>query len=79
MKAYQAYATGGTKVIKDTPKEAAVAFFEQNPGKRKCNVIEGTVDGHFFTVAYGISTGQRPASWKEVTKKRAIELPNTAR
>lgn len=76
MKAYQAYATGGTKVTKATPREAAIAFFEQNPGKRKCNVIQGEQDGHFFTVRYGRrSEGDWPTSWKDVTKKTAPTLP----
>lgn len=76
MKAYQAYGSGGAKVIKPTPREAAMAFFEQNPGKRKCDVVQGELDGHFFTVRYGrASQGDWPASWKDVTKKTAVDLP----
>lgn len=76
MNAFQAYATGGIKVIRPTAKEAALAFFEQNQGKRKCNVIQGTTDDHFFTVKYGrVSEGNWPQSWKDVTKKTALDLP----
>lgn len=76
MQAFQAYATGGTSVVKDSPKDAAIAFFEQNPGKRKCSVIQGKQDGHFFTVAYGLARGGMPSSWKDVTKKTAQDLPD---
>lgn len=77
MKAFQAYA-GGSSVTRETPKQAAMAFFEQNPGKRKCNVVEGTVDGRFFTVKYGrASMGEWPQSFKDVTKKMAATLPDT--
>lgn len=74
MKAFQAYATGGIKVTKETAREAAVVFFDQNPGKRKCNVVQGELDGHFFTVKFGRTS---PQSWKDVTKKAAQDLPST--
>ena len=77
-KAYQAYATGAS-VTRDTPREAAKAFFEAFPNKRKCNVTEGETDGLFFTVAYGRSSeGQWPQSWKDVTKKTVDQLPDKA-
>ena len=76
MKAYQAYAHE-CRVTKDTPRQAADAFFAQYPNKRKCSVIEGELDGHFFTVSYGrASEGKWPASWKDVTKKAVADLPN---
>lgn len=75
MKAFQAYATGGTNVTRPTANEAAVAFFEQNPSKRKCDVIEGELDGHFFTICYGIGREGKPKSWRDVTKKTAQALP----
>lgn len=78
MKAFQAYGNG-SRVTGSTPMEAAVAFFEQNPNKRKCNIVEGTLDGHFFTVRYGrASEGDWPKSWQDVTKKAAQDLPTTA-
>lgn len=74
MKAFQAYGNAG-KVIRDTAPDAAVAYFEQFPNSRKCNVIEGTVSDNFFTVRYGrASTGDWPKSYKDVTKKQAAEL-----
>lgn len=76
MKAFQAYASGGKATVRATPREAAMAFFEENPSKRKCSVLEGTVDGHFFTIRYGrASEGDWPQNWKDVTKKTAMELP----
>ena len=76
MKQYQAYATG-CRVTSNTPKQAALMFFERFPTKRKCNIIEGETDGHFFTVTYGRSSlGQWPYSAKDITKKLISELPN---
>lgn len=76
MKAYRAYAEG-CGVTESTPRRAAAKFFETFPNKRKCNVIEGEADGHFFTVKYGRpSVGEWPQSWKEVTKKQVDTLPD---
>lgn len=78
MKAFQAYGADGAKVTRPTPREAASAFFEQNPTKRKCDIVEGTIDGHFFTVRYGRSSeGDWPQSWKDVTKRTVHVLPET--
>ncbi len=75
MKAFQAYSKGAT-VTEPTPRAAAVKFFERFPTRRKCNVIEGTVDGIFFSIRYGRkSLGEWPQSWKDITKKTASELP----
>lgn len=75
MKAFQAYAKE-SRVTRDTPRDAAIAFFEKYPNKRKCSVIEGETDGQFFTISYGrASEGNWPASWKDVTRKTALELP----
>lgn len=76
MKAYQAYANG-FRATAETPRKAAAKFFEQFPTKRKCSVLEGETDGHFFSVTYGISSaGEWPSSWKDVTKKQIAELPD---
>lgn len=73
--AYQAYSKHGTRTA-ETPRAAALAFFEAFPSARKCNVIQGELDGHFFTVKYGrASAGTWPASFKDVTKKTASKLP----
>ena len=78
MKAYKAYGTDG-HVTADTPRNAALAFFAKYPSKRKCDVIEGTYDGLFFTITYGRrSEGKWPASWKDLTKKTANNLPEQA-
>lgn len=76
MKAYRASGKD-SGVTRDTPRAAALAFFEAFPNKRKCDVIAGESDGHFFTVAFGIrySACGMPQSWKDVTKKTAKELP----
>jgi len=65
----------GCAVIADTPQAAAIQFFNEFPSRRKCDVIEGVKDGHFFTVSYGKPW---PKSWKDVTKKTAAELPGIA-
>lgn len=75
-KAFRASGTDG-HVTEATPKKAAQKFFEQFPTKRKCDIIEGQADGHFFTVAYGrASEGKWPQSYKDVTKKMIDGLPD---
>lgn len=79
MKAFQAYSTGGFKATAETARKAADKFFADFPTKRKCNVIEGKVDGHFFTVTYGQrSKGEWPMSFKDVTKKTVSTLPDVS-
>jgi hypothetical protein len=74
MKAYQAYSNHG-RVTADTAKQAANLFFATFPKARKCDVIEGKVEGSFFVVAYGrASEGKWPESFKGVTKKTVEEL-----
>ena len=74
MKAYRASAAG-CGVTAETPRQAAEQFFAQFPNKRKCDVIEGEADGHFFTVSYGRNfEGKWPQSWKGVTRKTIGEL-----
>lgn len=76
MKEYQAYGKAGNFTAK-TPRLAALGYFERFPGSRKCNVIQGVSDGHFFTVTYGrASDGNWPESYKDVTKKSAELLPD---
>ena len=78
MKAFRASASDGSGVTESTPFSAAKKFFETFPNKRKCSVVEGSVDGHFFTVSYGRkSEGKWPSSWKDVTRKTAECLPQT--
>lgn len=75
---FRAYGKGGIGgVTAATPKAAALAFFEKFPERRKCNVIEGETDGHFFSVKFGLNAdGNKPQSWKGVTKKLALTLPD---
>ena len=63
-------------ITANTPREAALAFFDEFPAARKCNVIEGIADGHFFTVAYSSRPGKWPTSWEDVTRKTAANLPD---
>lgn len=75
MNAYQAYGKAG-KFTADTPRAAAMGYFERFPASRKCSVVQGKVDGPFFTVTYGrASAGEWPASYSDVTKKDAASLP----
>lgn len=77
-KEYQAYASGGFRVTAATPALAAIRFFETFPGKRKCSIVEGTTDGHFFTVRYGRSSdGEWPFSVKDIGKKDIPSLPHS--
>jgi len=69
--AYRASASGGRYVTASTPSEAAELFFATFNKARKCDVIEGVKDGHFFTVAFGRTS---PKQWKDVTKNQAGEL-----
>ena len=74
--AYRASAKGGFGVTADTPKKAAQAFFAQFPEKRKCNILQGEVEGQFFVVKYGQkSQGEWPASFKDISKKQVDGLP----
>ena len=76
QKAFQAYRDGGT-VTASSARKAAAEFFKRFPSKRKCNVMEGSIDGQFFTVFYGrTSEGDWPQSYRDVTKKTMIELPD---
>lgn len=75
MKAFQAYGKAG-KVTCGTAREAAQTYFQRFPQSRKCDVIEGSSAGPFFTVRYGrASEGDWPQSFKDVTKKTAGDLP----
>lgn len=75
VKAFLAYSGSRSSVVADTPSAAALLFFEKNPRARKCDIIEGVTDGHFFTVAYGrASEGRWPKSFKDVTKKQAATV-----
>lgn len=73
--AFRAYAQGGFSAYGDSPKQAATRFFEAYPNKRKCNVIQGYVDGNAFIVAY--SATKWPQSYRDVTKHSAANLPNS--
>lgn len=74
---FQAYAQGKSQHTAATPKDAAIGFFEKNPTARKCNIVSGKCDGHFFTVTYGrASEGDWPTSYKNVTKKSLGDLPS---
>lgn len=73
-KAFQATGKAGS-VVRQTAREAAVAYFESFPTSRKCNVVEGHTDGPFFVITYGRkSEGKWPLSFKDVTKKQAHTL-----
>lgn len=74
MKSFQAYAKE-SRVTRDTPRAAAIAFFEKYPNKRKCDVTTGEIDEGFFTMTFNLRSREMPRSWKDVTKKTALELP----
>ena len=75
--AFKAYAKD-CAINAETPHAAAVAFFDTFPNKRKCNIIEGVVDGVFFTVTFGLTRGGKwPSCYKDVTRKTLINLEVT--
>jgi hypothetical protein len=79
-RAYQASATGHGRATRATPFEAAAAFFAANPKARKCNVHEGEDNGAFFVLRFTLTRKDTwPASWRDVTRKAAADLPKTAR
>ena len=63
---FRAYAKDAQSTYSADPMEAARHFFTENPKKRKCDVLEGYLDGPAFVVAY--SAGKMPRSFKGVTK-----------
>lgn len=75
--AFQAYAASKYRhVTADTPRAAAEKFFSENPRAKKCEIIEGTYDGAFFTRAIRMNTKGQPArSFRDVTKAKIAELP----
>lgn len=76
--AYRATAKDGSAHTADTPRDAARGFFARFPGKRKCNVQRGEVDGIFFTVRFSLGDPRAPQSyWRDVTPKTAGTLPDT--
>ncbi|TJW14414.1 MAG: hypothetical protein E5W82_10585 [Mesorhizobium sp.] len=74
---YQAYGKG-SQITRDTPRAAALAYFEQEPNRRKCDVTAGRSEGGFFTRIYSLRHGTGPTNWSDVTPKTALELPNVA-
>ena len=72
---FRAYAKGAVNAYGKTPGEAAALFFESNPSKRKCNIIEGTRGNGFFTVRYGLSSkGEWPQSYRGVTRAEIVSF-----
>lgn len=75
MREFQAYASKRTAAYAPTPEAAVARFWELNPTARKCNVVEGESDGHFFSIRYGrYSEGDWPMSANDVTRKTDVAL-----
>jgi hypothetical protein len=70
-KAFQASSKHGN-MVRNTPRQAAIAFFFQFPTARTCTVREGESDGQYFIYSYG---GKR---YPDVSKKNAHTLPDEA-
>lgn len=75
--AFRAYSVCGKySVVEESPRSAAAKFYKLFPKARKCNIVEGTNDGVFFTVTYGrLSNGEWPRFYKNVTRKEIDNLP----
>lgn len=68
---FMASGPDGANYVGSSPKEAAEGYFSKYPNKRKCDVHEGLIDGHFFTLVMR-KNSQR---WKDITKKTFSSLP----
>lgn len=73
-KAFQAFGTQGC-VTAATARDAAEQFFQKYPKCRKCDVVEGLHDGECFTRVVRLNAPQRTASYSNITKKTAADLP----
>ena len=68
-KSFMAAGKGGNRTG-DTPRKAALAFFETF-GARQCRVTEGELLGGLFIAP------MRGQHWPEVTRKTALDLPDS--
>ena len=48
VKVFKASGNAG-HVTRETAKEAAIAYFEEFPKSRKCNIIQGEIEGEFLS------------------------------
>ena len=71
---FRATGANGAYSYGDTPRQAAERFFERFDTRRKCDVIEGRIEGHFFSVTFRRGD-QRPQRWENVTKAGVSKLP----
>lgn|GEM_PF-5937919 len=71
MKEFIATRSGVPFVRGKTPRQAAKAFFERYPTKRKCTIGEGTFDGPVFQ-----SVLCKDRVWLDVTRNLIPELPD---
>jgi len=71
--AYKATGPAG-HVTRDTPRAAALAYFQCFPRARKCTVLRGEVDGAFFVLRI---TREPNLAWRNVTKAGVATLPDT--
>lgn len=75
---FRAYSERHGYCIGESPRDAALKFFEKYPNARKCEIIEGKSDGRLFTVIYGkASEFDWPDYYKNVTRKTVMALPGT--
>jgi hypothetical protein len=58
-----------TGPVKDTPREAAQAFFERYPTKRICSVTEGYTDGFRWR-----SVPTKHKYWRDITPSQVNDL-----
>lgn len=73
MKAFQASSNHGSRTG-TTPRAAATAFFNAYPKARKCDVREGDVNGHFFTLRFAVG-GMDGRRWSDVSRRSLADLP----
>jgi hypothetical protein len=67
-KAFQASSKHGN-VVRNTARQAAIAFFFQFPTARTCTVREGEIAGELFIYSYGCKR------YPDVSRKNMMDLP----
>jgi len=70
MRVFKAFGTKGS-VVAETARDAAIAFFEEHPSARKCDVCEGYLENGRFILVLGKGAGFRADG---ITKKMVHSL-----
>jgi hypothetical protein len=53
----------------NTPRDAALAFFDRYPNRRLCSVVEGSIDGPRW-----LTVPRKHRYWRDITRKQINEM-----